>query len=432
MDNTVKTEDHHHLPHKVAFMILVASLGYFVDIYDLILYNIIKKDSLESLHIPQSKESILFMWQMTGMLVGGLLWGILGDKKGRVSVLFGSILIYSIANIANAFVDNIYTYALWRFIAGVGLAGELGAAITLVAESMPQKKRGLGTMLIVTVGALGAVFAYAVSNEGYRLAPFFESIFSAKLANWQISYIMGGVLGLVLLVLRAGTFESKLFHKLKNDDIKQGDFFMLFSNKKILKKYIACIVIGLPVWYVVGILIALAHRFLPEIGVLKGQMVETKELILYSYLGLSSGDLLSGMLSQFFQSRRKVIMLNLIGICLLTAVYLSVHDVTATYLRLISYFLGLATGYWALFVTNASEQFGTNIRNTVTATVPNFVRGGVVPITLLFEWISGMQITSHPVSFAGVIVGILCIGLAAWGVKTVKESFHENLNYYEQ
>ncbi len=417
---------------QIAMLIFVASLGYFVDIYDLILYNIIKLDSLKALGIPIAKESSLFMWQMSGMLLGGLWWGIWGDKKGRVSVLFGSILLYSIANIANAFVDNYTTYALWRFIAGIGLAGELGAAITLVAETLPQKKRGIGTMLIVTVGALGAVFAFLVSTKGQFLAPVFETIFRTHLENWQISFIMGGTLGLLLLALRASTFESSMFQGLKETSVKKGDFFMLFRTWPTFKKYLACIVIGLPVWFVVGVLIALAHRFLPEIGVLKGQEVPTKELIMFSYLGLSSGDLLSGLLSQLFQSRKKVILLNLIGISILSTVYLTVHNVDANYLRIISYFLGLATGYWAIFVTNASEQFGTNIRSTVTATVPNFVRGGVIPITLLFEFLSGLNLGPYPKSMAAFIVGGICIALAVWGARTIKESFHKDLNYYEQ
>jgi MFS transporter, putative metabolite:H+ symporter len=421
-----------HKPRNIAMLIIVASLGYFVDIYDLILFNIIKKESMEGLGIAQDHEVTLFNFQMTGMLIGGLLWGIWGDKKGRVSVLFGSILLYSIANICNAFATGLYSYAILRFIAGIGLAGELGAAITLVAESMPQKKRGIGTMIIVTFGAMGAVVAFVVSEQGHKIAPVFEAIFGTTLANWQTAYIIGGVLGLVLLALRAGTFESKMFHSAKESEVKRGDFFMLFREKETLKKYLACIVIGLPVWFVVGVLIALAHKFLPEIGVLGGKTIPTKELIMWSYIGLSSGDLLSGLLSQLFHSRRKVIFINLFGIAMLSSFYLLSHDVSIGYLKGIAYLLGLTTGYWALFVTNASEQFGTNIRATVTATVPNFVRGGVVPITLCFTWLADMKLSAHPYSTAAFIVGGVCLLLAAWGTYTVKESFHKDLNYLEE
>lgn len=416
---------------NIALLITVASLGYFVDIYDLILYNIIKIESLQSLGISLEYENVLFRWQMTGMLLGGILWGVWGDRRGRVSVLFGSILLYSVANIANAFVTDLTSYSFWRFVAGVGLAGELGAAITLVSESMPQKKRGIGTMIIVTLGALGAVFAFVVSTKGHIISPVLNSIFDTQLQNWQISYIVGGALGLILLALRAGTFESGMFHELKSAEVSKGNFFQLFKTWPTFKKYLACIVIGLPVWYVVGILIALAHRILPEIGVLSGETVETKELIMYGYLGLSLGDLFSGLLSQLLNSRKKVIFINLAAIMLFTIVFLSVHNVSGFYLRSISFVLGLATGYWALFVTNASEQFGTNIRSTVTATVPNFVRGAVVPITLGFELLAEQSWFENSNSFAALVVGIFCVGLAWWGTSVVKESFHKDLNYYE-
>jgi MFS family permease len=428
---SVKSELHPPKKANIALLIIVASLGYFVDIYDLILFNVIKVESLKNLGIPLDKESILFGWQMTGMLVGGLLWGIYGDKKGRVSVLFGSILLYSIANIANAFATGIVSYSTWRFIAGVGLAGELGAAITLVSETMPQKKRGIGTMIIVTVGALGAVFAYAVSEKGYLIAPLFEGIFRVHLENWQTSYIMGGLLGLILLALRAGTFESHMFHQLKTDKVVKGNFVMLFQSWPIFKKYLSCILIGLPVWYVVGILIVLAHRLLPEIGVQGQQAIPTKELVMYAYLGLSSGDLLSGLMSQWLKSRRKVIFIYLASISVLTVIFLSQHNVSPSYLRFICFLMGMATGYWALFVTNASEQFGTNIRSTVTATVPNFVRGAVVPITLLFDSIAELKLNEYPNITAAALVGVVCVSLAWWGTHTVQESFKKDLNYYE-
>lgn len=415
---------------NIVMLIVVASLGYFVDIYDLILFNIIKADSMKDLGIPMEYETTLFNWQMTGMLLGGLLWGIWGDRKGRVSVLFGSILLYSTANIANAFVTNLAQYAAWRFIAGIGLAGELGAAITLVAESMPKNKRGIGTMIIVTFGALGAVFAFWVANMP-QITTALENFAGMRMANWQTAYIMGGVLGLVLLALRAGTFESTMYHELKQTDVIKGNFFMLMRDWPTFKKYLACVVIGLPVWFVVGVLIALSHRFLPEIG-LKAGSIKTQEMVMWSYIGLSSGDLLSGLLSQLFQSRKRVIFFNLAGIAVLTIIYLYNRQVTPDWLRLISYLLGLTTGYWALFVTNASEQFGTNIRSTVTATVPNFVRGGVVPITLSFNAIAAMEVSNTPHITAALIVGGVCLILAAWGTYTVKESFHKDLNYFEK
>ena len=432
---------------NIALLIAVASLGYFVDIYDLILFNIIKKDSLSSLNIDvNTYETVLFRWQMAGMLIGGLIWGILGDIKGRVSVLFGSILLYSVANIANAFVTTVEAYKFWRLLAGIGLAGELGAAITLVSELMPKNKRGLGTMIIVTYGALGAVFAFFVAKNGASITALISNVIGTQLQNWQIAYIVGGVLGLLLLLMRAGTFESELFENAATSKtVKRGNFFMLFK-KAHFKKYLACIVIGLPVWFVVGILIALSHKFFPEIlaanGVvvnadsLKSFAVATPEMVMWSYVGLSTGDLLSGLLSQLFQSRKRVIYLNLMGIAVMTGVYLFGPSGNQDYYRLIAFLLGAVTGYWAIFVTNASEQFGTNIRSTVAATVPNFVRGGVLLITMGFEYFSSSfqnagQFDGRTFSIAAVIVGACCLTLAFWGTYNVDEAFHKDLDYFE-
>lgn len=417
---------------NIALLIIVASMGYFVDIYDLILFNIIKRESLSALSIDFSTyETALFRYQMAGMLIGGLIWGIWGDRRGRVSVLFGSILIYSVANIANAFVTSLEAYKLWRFIAGLGLAGELGAAITLVSELMPIKKRGVGTMIIVTFGALGAVVAFLVSNQGDAIGNLVSKLTGTPIANWQTAYIVGGLLGLVLLILRAGTFESHMFEDLKSSNVSKGNFFMLFKNRKMFTKYFACIVIGLPVWFVVGILIALAHRFLPEITgsteIL--DVLPTKEMVLWSYVGLSVGDLFSGILSQLLQSRKKVILINLVSIIAVMGLYLFGPIGSANYYRVLATILGISTGYWALFVTNASEQFGTNIRSTVSATVPNFVRGGVLLITWSYEWFEDLF---QSASWAAFVVGLICVIMAIWGTLHVEEPFHKDLDYYEK
>lgn len=432
---------------NIALLITVASLGYFVDIYDLILFNIIKKDSLSSLNIDvNTYETVLFRWQMAGMLIGGLIWGILGDIKGRVSVLFGSILLYSLANIANAFVTTVEAYKFWRLLAGIGLAGELGAAITLVSELMPKNKRGLGTMIIVTFGALGAVFAFFVAKNGASITHFISEVIGSKLENWQTAYIVGGVLGLLLLLMRAGTFESSLFENATAKKVKRGNFFMLFK-KPHLKKYLACIVIGLPVWFVVGVLIALSHKFFPEILMAHGIVttpetiklyaVATPEMVMWSYVGLSTGDLLSGLLSQLIKSRKRVIYVNLIGIVAMTLVYLYGPTGSQNYYRTIAFALGAVTGYWAIFVTNASEQFGTNIRSTVAATVPNFVRGGVLLITMGFEFFSEHFKTQslfndRTFTVSALIVGSICLMLAFWGTYNVEEAFNKDLDYYER
>jgi MFS transporter, putative metabolite:H+ symporter len=403
-------------------VVLVAALGYFVDIYDLQLFNVVSKDSLRGIGILDPVvidryDYLLFLWQMCGMLVGGLLWGILGDQKGRMSVLFGSILIYSLANVANAFVVDLTQYSIVRFIAGVGLAGELGAAITLVSEIMHRESRGYGTLIVVAMGALGAVAAAVISNN-----PFV--IFG--LQPWQMAYIIGGVLGLVLLLLRVSTYESGMFEHMKhNNQIKKGNFLMLFTDRERFRKYLACILIGLPVWFCIGILIKFSDKFAAIVEVV-GE-VKVGYAIMYAYLGLSVGDLISGLLSQLLKSRKKVVVAYLLFTIVLVFVFLFAKGLTANSYYFLCFMLGCATGYWALFVTIASEQFGTNIRATVTTTVPNFVRGAVVPIILGFKT---LEMSMGAVNSA-LVVGGVCITLALIAIFSLKETFSKDLDYIE-
>jgi len=403
-------------------IVIVAALGYFVDIYDIQLFNVISKKSLIGIGITDKSiidkyDYILFLWQMSGMLVGGLLWGILGDKKGRKSILFGSILLYSLANIANAFVVDLNQYMIVRFFAGLGLAGELGAAITLVSEIMHKEHRGYGTMLVVTMGALGAVAAALISKAEFTFL---------GLQSWQNAYIIGGILGLVLLTLRVGTYDSKMFDAVKSSNVKKGNFFMLFRSKDRFLKYLACIGIGLPVWFCIGILMKFSEHFSLLSGII-GEPIQVGFVIMYSYLGLSVGDLISGLLSQLFKSRKKVVVGYLIATFVLTLVFLFAKNLTTEAYYLLCFMVGVCTGYWALFVTIASEQFGTNIRATVTSTVPNFVRGSVIPITLGFK---SMEQSFGSVNSA-LIVGVICLTLAIVSVLSLKESFSEDLNYIE-
>lgn len=399
---------------KINLLIIVAALGYFVDIYDLIVFNVVKNESLKALGYVgdalKEKEIFLFNLQMTGMLLGGLLWGIMGDKKGRVSVLFGSIFLYSVANIVNGFVVNIEQYAIMRFIAGIGLAGELGAGITLVAENMPKEKRGYGTMIIVTFGALGAVVAGMVG----------------KSFGWQTTYMVGGGLGLTLLLMRAGAYESGMYQNLvHNSTISRGNFFSLFKRSDLFLKYMACIFIGLPIWFAIGVLVNLSNRFAEAQGMI--EKIDIADSVMFAYLGLSVGDLGSGLLSQYLRSRKKVVFIYLGLSFTLMLIYLFNHHVGVTYYKWMCFGIGFATGYWALFVTIASEQFGTNIRSTVTNTVPNFVRGAVVPITLSFAGLSG----SLGVIQAAFWVGTTCLLLAFVATLYIKDSFSKDLNYFE-
>lgn len=398
----------------VQIPVLVAALGYLVDMYDLFLFSVVRVPSLLSLGTSQEQllddGIILLNLQMAGLLIGGIFWGILGDKRGRLSVLFGSILIYSLANIANGFVTSFEQYAVLRFIAGVGLAGELGAGITLVAEILPKKIRGYGTTLVATMGVLGAVLAY----------------FVADLFAWRISYFIGGGLGLVLLVLRMRVFESGVFVKMKERNVQRGNVFMLFNNKKRFLKYLKCILVGLPIWFVVGILITFSPEFGKALGIT--EPVNAGKAVMFSFTGQVIGDLASGFLSQYFQSRRKIILVFMLISFVMAATYLlfPTNDITVFYA--ICALLGFANGYWTLFVTIAAEMFGTNLRATVATSAPNFVRGAIIPLTALFIYLK----MSWGIIYAAAAVGLLTFVLALVALKYLEETFNKDLNYIEE
>lgn len=403
---------------KAAFLhmaVVVAAMGYFVDIYDLLLFSIVRVPSLKSLgfsgQLLMDNGIFLLNIQMIGLLVGGICWGILGDKKGRLYVLFGSIFLYSIGNIANAFVHSIESYAVWRFIAGFGLAGELGAGITLVAEIMPKEKRGVATTIVAAVGVSGAVVGY----------------FVAEIFDWRTSFFIGGGLGLSLLCLRIGVAESGMFGKAKEKSNRRGDFFSLFTNRQRFFKYIRCIVIGIPLWFVVGILITLSPEFGKVLGV-RGN-VNAGAAVAYCYAGLVLGDIASGMLSQYLKSRIKVVYTFLTLSTIFIAAYFLLTNISLSAFYIVCLLLGFSVGYWVIFMTIATEQFGTNIRATVTTTVPNFVRGAVVPVSLLFQYLRSLFHGSLIV--AGIAVAALSIALAFWALHKMQETFHKDLNYLE-
>lgn len=393
--------------------VIVAALGYFVDIYDLLLFSIVRVPSLRALGISNSqlldKGIFLINMQMAGMLAGGILWGVLGDKKGRLSVLFGSIIVYSFANIANCFVTDVTQYAILRFIAGVGLAGELGAGITLVAEILPKEVRGYGTSIVASVGVLGAVLAY----------------FVADLFNWKIAYLIGGGLGLVLLVLRFNVFESGIFKKVKSGKTSMGNFFMLFTSGPRLLKYLTCILTGLPIWFVIGILITFSPEFGKAIGL--AVPVNAGKAVMFAYIGLALGDMSSGILSQLLRSRRKAVLIFVLLTAVASAIYLLQRTQSLAVFYGLCLLLGYAIGYWALFVTVAAEQFGTNIRATVATTVPNFVRGSVNAFTPLFMlW----KVYWGVIGAAGAVAALVIL-LALLAVWKMEETFSKDLNYTE-
>lgn len=393
--------------------VIIAAFGYLVDMYDLFLFSVVRVPSLQSLGLKDDellhKGALLLNMQMAGLLIGGIIWGVLGDKKGRLSVLFGSILIYSLANIANGFVQSVPQYAVMRFIAGIGLAGELGAGVTLVTEVLPKRIRGYGTTLVATLGVIGAILAY----------------FMADLFQWRISYFIGGGLGLLLLVMRIRVFESGIYLRTKVMQISRGNFLSLFANRRKLLKYLQCIAIGLPIWFVVGILITFSPEFGKAMG-LSGPVVAGKAVML-AFAGQVVGDIASGLFSQFFHSRKKIIGLFIGMAAIMIGIYLLLPFREVGSFYLVCVLLGFSNGYWALFVTVAAELFGTNLRATVATTVPNFVRGATIPLTMLFLWLKPHW---GIINSAGA-VALLTVSLAVVALWWMDETFEKDLDYLE-
>jgi MFS family permease len=424
------------IDRKIIFLIIVAALGYFVDIYDLVLFGVVKAESLGDIMTHASEQSIaatgkfLFNMQMLGMLLGGILWGILGDKRGRLKVLFGSILLYSVANLLNAFVTDVTTYAVIRVIAGIGLAGELGAGITLVSEMMSKEKRGYGTMIIVTFGALGAVVASLVGAKGAWISGGIEHLFGLRLHNWQVAYVVGGSMGILLLFLRVGTLESNYFNAMNEDKgIQKGNLKIIFFQRQNLIKYAHCVAIGIPIWYVIGLLIMNSKdNFGPWLGVYH---ISNGLAVMYAYIGLSVGDLISGFLSQLLKSRKKVVQLYLGFSLLCVVVFLFLHDqnISEDTYYFMCFLLGAGTGYWAIFVTIAAEQFGTNIRSTAANTIPNLVRGSVNIVVLFFGLLVSTGIND---GISALMVGCAFIALAFYSISKLKETFGKDLNYFDE
>ena len=402
------------LQHLFCAPVIVAALGYFVDIYDLLLFGIVRVPSLRDLHldeaaISQQGASIL-NWQMTGLLLGGILWGILGDKKGRLSVLFGSIITYSLANFACGFVQDVSMYKLLRFVAGIGLAGELGAGITLVSETLPKKLRAIGASLVAGIGLLGAVVAY----------------FTVELFSWRNAYFAGGALGIALLFLRIGVFESGLFKNMKDQkELSRGNFFSFFNDKDRFILYLKCIGIGLPTWYVIGILSTFSNEVGKAIGIT--QEIKPGLTVMWCYVGLAAGDLLSGFISHWMHSRRKAVAL-LMGFTFIgSIIYLYAGIGSATALYFTALWLGFGIGYWAMFVTIGAEQFGTNVRATAATTIPNMVRGTVVAMTLSY---GALKPVVHEVH-AAAIVGIACFAIGFYSILTIPETHNRDLDFIE-
>ena len=401
--------------------VIVAALGYFVDIYDLLLFTIVREPSLGSLSIDLSNATQVISastkvlnLQMWGMLIGGIIWGVMGDKKGRLSVLFGSIILYSIANFITGFVQNVDQYAWARFVAGVGLAGELGAGITLVSELLPKGKRGIGTSMVAGIGLFGAVAAY----------------FTFKITgDWRLCYKIGAGLGVVLLVLRVSVTESGMFKQVQQRaSVVRGNFLMFFQDAKRFRKYMLAILIGLPTWFVIGVLVNLSNRFAKEFY--GDNNIESGKAIMYAYAAIAFGDILVGLISQYFKSRKKALYLFYF-FAIISGIWFfsgTIKDDVTMYAACAA--LGFSTGFWAIFVTMGAEQFGTNLRATAATTIPNMVRGSMPLINLVFvDWFQ--KANGWSIIKSGIYTGVIVMAITLVAAYFTEETFHKDLNYTE-
>jgi len=400
-----------------SFPVIIAALGYFVDIYDLLLFGIVRIPSLNDMHLDADKVGTMIInYQMVGLVLGGIIWGIYGDKKGRLSVLFGSILVYSLANIACGFLpqinfgDKAMIYAWLRFIAGVGLAGELGAGITLVSETLPKELRAMGTSIVAGFGVLGAVVAQ----------------FTVELAgSWTTAYIIGGSLGLILLVLRISVAESGIFKTVKeNTSIKRGDFFSFFTNKSLFIKYMRCIFIGIPIWYCIGILVFMANQFAPEMGIAS---INPGKAIMWTYISTSVSDFSCGYISHLLRSRKKTILYMLLFTFVGVALLLFSGNKSENMYYFYCGWIGLGCGFWAMFVTVAAEQFGTNLRSTATTSVPNMVRGSVPLMLIAFDYLK----VNNTVIFSAAVIGLIAFGMGIYATLTISETHNREMDFVE-
>lgn len=394
--------------------VIVSALGFFVDVYDLLLFSIIRRPSLATLGLDDAgilrKGELIISTQMLGLVLGGIIWGILGDKKGRLKVLFGSILLYSVANIANGFVQTIPQYVLMRFIAGVGLAGELGAGITLVNELLPKEKRGVASAMIASFGILGAVTAF-----------FMNTLF-----DWRVCFFIGGGMGLVLLILRISLSESGLYKQVSNTDASRGNFLMFFTKKELFKRYFRCILIGIPAWYVIGVLVTFSDQFGKMLGI---EGIDPARAVVFQYCGIALGDMTVGLISQWLKSRKKALLIFYGVTALFCILYFLQSGGSAGTFYAICFGLGFGTGFSVVYITWSAELFGTNLRASAAISIPNMVRGALPLILLLFQFLRNL--TGNYITGAWM-TGVILMVLAIAAALNTRETFGRDLNFIEE
>lgn len=396
--------------------VIVAALGFFVDIFDLLLFGVVRKSSFAELGLSPaevlSKGELTISIQLIGMVIGGIIWGIIGDKFGRLKVLFGSIVLYSLANIANGFVQDVNMYIIIRFIAGIGLAGELGAGITLTSEILPKEKRGLAGTIIATCGVLGGISA---------------ALLSKVITDWRTLYFIGGGMGLLLLVLRISVAESTMFASLEKSTVQRGNYLQFFNNKDRFFRYAKGILIGIPVWFCIGILISFADEFAKRMGV---QDITPGNAILYQYIGLGFGDITAGLLSHQLKSRKKALYIFYVIFAVFMVLFFTQHNSSAAWFYFICTGLGFGSGISVLYIITSAEQFGTNLRASAATSITNFVRGFTPLLLFIFSLTRGSN--NEYYLQAAAVMGVIVMLIAITALYKTKESFGKDLDFVEE
>lgn len=398
-------------------VVIVSGLGYLVDAYDMMIFSVVRTASLTDMGLSGDKlvEAGLQIMnlQMAGLLLGGLVWGMLGDKLGRMKVLFASIIMYSVANFGCGFAQGVADYGVWRFMAGFGLAGEAGAAITIVTESLPKTKRGLGVMLVVACAAMGPLLAGIVG----------------ELVEWRHAYMIGGVAGFALLFLRANVKESKVFeHVAHNKKVQRGNLLQFVTNWSLFKRYVCCVLVGVPVWYIIGIQTTLAPEFARSMGVVGAVAAGTA--LSFNFVGTIVGEILCATMAQVLQSRRQSLILWLLLTLGSVLGYYQLHDVTAQTFYFYCGFLGISIGYWVSLMAATAEQFGTNLRASATTSIPNFIRGSLIPMNMMFVYLHNK--VGYSYEQTGLIIGGAVVAMALGALLFMPETFHNDMDFVEE
>ena len=396
--------------------VIVAALGFYVDIFDLLLFGVVRKSSFAELGLSPaevlSKGELTISIQLIGMVIGGIIWGIIGDKFGRLKVLFGSIILYSLANIANGFVQDINTYIIIRFIAGVGLAGELGAGITLVSEILPKEKRGLAGTIIATCGVLGGISA---------------ALLSKVITDWRTLYFIGGGIGLVLLVLRVSVAESTMFSSLEKTTVRRGNYLQFFTNKDRFFRYAKGMLIGMPVWYCIGILIFFADEFAKRMGI---SDITPGNAILFQYIGLGFGDVAAGLISHKLKSRKKALYIFYFIFTVFIVLFFTQHNSSPAWFYFICAGLGFGSGISVLYIITSAEQFGTNLRASAATSITNFVRGFTPLLLLIFTQLRNYNSIGYIKGAWMIGIAVMLISLSA--LYFTRESYGKDLDFVEE